>query len=98
MARLGRVELPTSCFGGTRSIHLSYSRVLYLYHTPRAATAASISPPPIRKNCFDSHSFATQNAHHDMGMLGHLFYPWGFILQALALIHFFRRRGEFFWI
>jgi len=33
-----------------------------------------------------------------MGMLGHLFYPWGFILQALALIHFFRRRGEFFWV
>ena len=24
--RLGRFELPTSCFGGTRSIHLSYSR------------------------------------------------------------------------
>jgi hypothetical protein len=26
MVRLGRFELPTSCFGGTRSIHLSYSR------------------------------------------------------------------------
>jgi hypothetical protein len=24
--RLGRVELPTLCFGGTRSIQLSYSR------------------------------------------------------------------------
>jgi hypothetical protein len=33
-----------------------------------------------------------------MGMLGHLFYPWGFILQALALIHFFRRRGEYYWL
>jgi hypothetical protein len=32
MVRLGRFELPTSCFGGTRSIHLSYSRVLPLYH------------------------------------------------------------------
>lgn len=27
-----------------------------------------------------------------------LYYPWGFILQALALIHFFRRRPEFFWL
>jgi hypothetical protein len=32
MVRLGRFELPTSCFGGTRSIHLSYSRVVPLYH------------------------------------------------------------------
>jgi hypothetical protein len=45
MVRLGRFELPTSCFGGTRSIHLSYSRVLYLYHvvrlTPMACLGAS---------------------------------------------------------
>ena len=32
VVRLGRFELPTSCFGGTRSIHLSYSRVVLLYH------------------------------------------------------------------
>jgi hypothetical protein len=32
MVRLGRFELPTSCFGGTRSIHLSYSRAVPLYH------------------------------------------------------------------
>jgi hypothetical protein len=32
MARLGRLERPTSCFGGTRSIQLSYSRVPPLYH------------------------------------------------------------------
>jgi hypothetical protein len=30
--------------------------------------------------------------------LGQLFYPWGFILQALALIHFFRRRPEGYWL
>lgn len=32
--------------------------------------------------------------------LSHLFYPWGFILQALALVHFIRRRpdGYWFWI
>jgi hypothetical protein len=32
VARLGRLERPTSCFGGTRSIQLSYSRVVPLYH------------------------------------------------------------------
>jgi hypothetical protein len=37
MVRLGRFELPTSCFGGTRSIHLSYSRVVPLYHAFRLA-------------------------------------------------------------
>lgn len=26
-----------------------------------------------------------------------LFYPWGFILQLLALIHFFRRRPDGYW-
>ncbi|HXT69718.1 MAG TPA: tetratricopeptide repeat protein [Vicinamibacterales bacterium] len=26
-----------------------------------------------------------------------LFYPWGFILQLLALLHFFRRRPEGYW-
>src|ERR1700730_7685867 len=35
VVRLGRFELPTSCFGGTRSIHLSYSRVPPLYHASR---------------------------------------------------------------
>jgi hypothetical protein len=35
MARLGRLERPTSCFGGTRSIQLSYSRVVPLYHAAR---------------------------------------------------------------
>jgi len=29
-----------------------------------------------------------------MGFISHLFYPWGFILQILALVHFFRRRGH----
>lgn len=29
--------------------------------------------------------------------LTHLFYPWGFILQILALVHLVRRRGAFFW-
>jgi hypothetical protein len=30
--------------------------------------------------------------------LGHLFYPWGFILQALALVHAVRRRSASYWI
>src|ERR1700739_3742827 len=35
MVRLGRLERPTSCFGGTRSIQLSYSRAHHLYHAFR---------------------------------------------------------------
>ena len=27
----------------------------------------------------------------------HLFWPWGFVLQGLALVHFFRRRPEGYW-
>ena len=40
MVRLGRLERPTSCFGGTRSIQLSYSRVLPLYHGLRIVRIA----------------------------------------------------------
>ena len=29
--------------------------------------------------------------------LSHLFYPWGFLLQIAAMIHFVRRRPENFW-
>jgi hypothetical protein len=29
--------------------------------------------------------------------LSHLFYPYGFVLQALALIHFLRRRPDGYW-
>jgi hypothetical protein len=32
-----------------------------------------------------------------MGLIG-LFYPWGFLLQALALFHFIRRRPDTFWL
>jgi len=30
--------------------------------------------------------------------LGALFYPWGFVLQAVALLHFIRRRPEGYWL
>lgn len=33
-----------------------------------------------------------------MGFLTGLFYPWGLILQAVALIHFIRRRPDTYWI
>ena len=33
-----------------------------------------------------------------MGFLTHLFYPWGLILQGLALLHFFRRRPDTYWV
>ena len=34
-----------------------------------------------------------------MGFFSHLFYPWGFIVQIAALVHFFwRRRANFIWL
>jgi hypothetical protein len=33
-----------------------------------------------------------------MGSLYSLLYPWGFILQVLAIIHFIRRRPEGYWL
>lgn len=34
-----------------------------------------------------------------MGILSHLFYPWGFVVQIAALVHFFwRRRASFVWL
>jgi len=33
-----------------------------------------------------------------MGMLTHLFYPWGLLLQAAAIIHFIRRRPNTYWL
>lgn len=33
-----------------------------------------------------------------MGILSHFFYPWGFLLQGLAIIHFIRRRPDNVWI
>lgn len=32
-----------------------------------------------------------------MGLLSHLFYPWGFILQILAILHFVKRRPDGYW-
>ena len=32
-----------------------------------------------------------------MGLIG-LFYPWGIILQAAALLHFARRRPDTYWL
>jgi len=33
-----------------------------------------------------------------MGLLTSLFFPWGIILQAIAVIHFLRRRPDTYWI
>jgi hypothetical protein len=33
-----------------------------------------------------------------MGFLSHLFYPWGLLLQAAAIIHFIRRRPNTYWL
>jgi hypothetical protein len=33
-----------------------------------------------------------------MGLLSHLFYPWGLLLQVAAIIHFIRRRPDTWWL
>src|SRR6202034_1454645 len=33
-----------------------------------------------------------------MGFLSHLLFPWGFLLQVFAIIHFIRRRPDMYWI
>ena len=33
-----------------------------------------------------------------MGSLLFLFYPWGLILQVLAVLHFIRRRPDTYWL
>ena len=33
-----------------------------------------------------------------MGFLSYLLYPWGFVLQGLAIVHFIRRRPDTYWI
>jgi hypothetical protein len=33
-----------------------------------------------------------------MGMMSGLFYPWGLLLQAAAIIHFIRRRPDTWWL
>src|SRR5579864_7311568 len=33
-----------------------------------------------------------------MGGLLYLFYPWGIILQAIAIVHFVRRRPDNYWL
>jgi hypothetical protein len=33
-----------------------------------------------------------------VGFLSHLLYPWGLLLQGLAIVHFIRRRPDMYWI
>ena len=33
-----------------------------------------------------------------MGFLGYLFFPWGILLQILAIVHFIRRRPDGYWL
>ena len=33
-----------------------------------------------------------------MGMLTRYFYPWGLILQVIAIVHFIRRRPDTYWL
>jgi len=42
--------------------------------------------------------FSRHKERISVGILSHLFYPWGLILQGLAIIHFIRRRPDTYWI
>jgi hypothetical protein len=33
-----------------------------------------------------------------LGALNHFFYPWGYVLQGLAILHFIRRRPDTYWL
>ncbi len=33
-----------------------------------------------------------------MGLLNHFFYPWGWILTGIAIVHFIRRRPDTWWL
>jgi hypothetical protein len=33
-----------------------------------------------------------------MGLLSHLLFPWGLLLQGFAIVHFIRRRPDMYWI
>lgn len=35
---------------------------------------------------------------HPMGFLSYLFFPWGILLQILAIVHFVRRRPDGYWL
>ncbi len=33
-----------------------------------------------------------------MGLLSHLLFPWGLLLQVFEIVHFIRRRPDTYWI
>jgi hypothetical protein len=41
---------------------------------------------------------AKARSEYRMGYLSHIVYPWGLILQGLAIVHFIRRRPDTYWI
>ena len=63
--RLGRFELPTSCFGGTRSIHLSYSRTVHLYHALRVVNILNFCGSHLSWKVL--HAFACRGLFHAVG-------------------------------
>lgn len=40
---------------------------------------------------------ALENGGNGFGWIGHFYYPWGIVLQVLALVHLIKRRGNFYW-
>jgi len=48
---------------------------------------------------FDRHAEESDSVGRRSSMFGlsHLFYPWGFLVQVFAIVHFVRRRPENYW-
>jgi hypothetical protein len=61
VVRLGRFELPTSCFGGTRSIHLSYNRAFLSQRAPsRTRPHIYIMRPGLRIRLVSPHPASSE--------------------------------------
>src|SRR5882762_252203 len=64
------------------------------YQSVSIATVPAIGPGGRESAATGSHAIVPCNR---MAFIG-LFYPWGLILQAVAIVHFVRRRPDGFWL
>jgi hypothetical protein len=55
----------------------------------------NLAPEPSDLGPETSHAIVR---HQSMGSLLYLFFPWGLILQGVAIVHFIRRRPDSFWL
>src|SRR5579872_5073953 len=78
------------CLDGIHSAHHSKARW-------RKRTVTSAQPGETFRLTISSGPEKLFTGRSSMFGLSHLFYPWGFIVQAVAIVHFVRRRPENYW-